>query len=305
MQVLTTLLAIVTPITAIVKHDGKGQPHPMHRRQLPVLGLGVLASPSPIAAVTTASSLTLTISSYSFQTTVIQVPVATVCPDTPATSAVFSFLPVSSMVSMAGLNGTQTLSSNTIRYPPGQVNTTASLPNGSTTVFLSAVSTAVISAFVSSSATPSSANVGAASARIILDKNGCQTIFSEKTTALCTTTVRPAGMLPVPITDCSQWVTFSSQRLDACSANPTPSPSDSKSGGGSIEFYLGHWYDLARGAVPNHVQVLDCVPGSMGLDCVTSSESWDVVASTTTRTGTSVASFVGVSSRSPCFSLLC
>ncbi len=285
MQVLT-IMAVAAPITASVKHNGKGQPHALHRRQLPGLGLGVLASPSPGSTIPTPLSATATISSYAFPTTVVQVPVATVCPDTPATSAIFSILPVSSLISMAGLNGTQEDGRSTTQYLSVHVNATAFLPNGSSTVFLSASSTAVIPAFMSSPATLPNAAIGAETARIVLDKNGCQTIYSEKTTALCTTTVRPAGMLPVPITDCNQWVTFSSQRLDVCSGSPPPSPSNSEAVGGPIEFYLAHWYDLDRGAVPNHVQVQDCVPGSTGLNCVTSSESWDVVTSTTTSTGT-------------------
>ena len=286
MQVLIALLALAAPITASVKHEGRDHLHPMQRRQ--VQGLGVLASPAPAAAVTAASSITPTMSSYVFPSTVIQVPVATVCPDTPASSAIFPMLSVSSM--MASYNATPGSTNQTMSYIPVQVNATALLPNGSTTVFLSASSTVVHA--TTSAASLSDDASGTDTARIIMGNNGCQTVFSATTTTLCSTIIHPAGTLPVPITDCDQWITFSSQKLDACS---TAAASNSAAVAGPVAYYVAHWYDLIQGPIPNHVQVEDCLPKSTGSDCVTSSESWDVVASTTTSTGTSVASFSGVS----------
>ena len=282
------MLALVAAfVEASIKHDGKEHIHPVQRRQIP--GLGVLASPSPAM---TASIFVPTISTYLFSTTVIQIPVATVCPDTPPVSAAFSVLPVSSLVSMAALNTTQD-SNNTLSYIPIQVNATALLPNGNTTVFLSASSTATsLSTSISLSSTDTA---GVETARVILDSNGCQTLYSALTTSYCSTTIKPAGMLPVSITDCNQWITFSSQRLGGCSSTSMPAPSSSGAADGPVAFYVVHWYDLVQGDIPNQVQVEDCLPKSTGLDCVTSSESWDVVSSTTTSTGTSVASFVGVS----------
>jgi hypothetical protein len=137
-----------------------------------------------------------------------------------------------------------------------------------------------------------------------LDSNGCQTVYSAKTTSLCTTTVRPAGMIPVPVTDCDQWVTFSSQTLDGCSTDAAPSSPSFAAADCPMAYYLAHWYDLAQDTIPDNVRVQDCPLGSVGSDCATSSESWEVVTSTTTSTGTTVASFTGVSLLAPRFRTL-
>jgi len=100
-------------------------------------------------------------------------------------------------------------------------------------------------------------------------------------------------MIPVSITDCNQWATFSSQRLDACFTDSSPTPSSFGAPDGPMAYYLAHWYDLMHGSIPNHVRVEECLPESTGSDCATSSESWDVVTSTATTTGTRVVSFVG------------
>ncbi|EXJ64333.1 hypothetical protein A1O7_00669 [Cladophialophora yegresii CBS 114405] len=333
MQVLAILLALAAPMAASRKHEGKDHLHPAQRRQ--VQGLGALVSPRPATAILitaspahftqtpTTAAVTPTISSYVFPTTVIQEPVATVCPDTPASSALFSILPVSSLVSAVALasNATRgsaiTTNDTTTRYIPTQVNATALLPNGSTTVFLSAATTAAISSNTGDDETTTPASVAISSntddetapARIILDSNGCQTVYSAKTTAWCSTTIKPPGMIAVSVTDCDQWVTFSSQRLDACGteAAPTAVPTSvaaADDAGGPprpVAYYLAHWYDLVQGAIPNHVQVQNCVQGSGSgsmapaseWDCATSRESWDVVTATTTSTGTSVVSFAG------------
>ncbi|OCT53788.1 hypothetical protein CLCR_09802 [Cladophialophora carrionii] len=307
MQVLTILLALAAPTAASKKHEGKDHLHPAQRRQ--VQGLGVLASPAPATAIVTTPSVTPTISSYVFPSTVIQEPVATVCPDTPASSAIFSILPVSSLVFAAeSSNATRALTNHTTRYIPIQVNATALLPNGSTTVFLSATTTAPRPPFSASpeaisSHTGDDTTGAAATARIILDSNGCQTVYSARTTTWCSTTVKPAGMIAVSVTDCDQWITFSSQRLDACSTEAAAAAAPTVPGLGDdaaaadgrppMAYYLAHWYDLVQGAIPNRVQVQNCLPGSTAWDCATSSESWDVVTSTTTRTGTTVASFAG------------
>lgn len=285
---LVTLLALAAAVTADGKHLGKDHLHPMQRRQ--VQGLGELASPAPAAGVSITSAIAPIISSYVFSTTVMQVPVATVCPDTPASSAMFSILPLSSLASVEGSNATGNATSGTSHIPI-QVNATALLPNGSTTIFLSASST-TIRANATSATLPAASN-DSDTARIIMDSNGCQTVFSASTTTWCSTTVSPAGILPVPVTDCDQWVTFSSQRLDACSTTASSSPSGAAAADGPVAYFVAHWYDLIQGPIPHHVQVEDCLPKSTGLDCITSSESWDVVSATTTSTGTSVASFSG------------
>ncbi|OAP59170.1 hypothetical protein AYL99_06468 [Fonsecaea erecta] len=286
MAILLLLIALAAPITSIRQHEGRAHFHPKERRQQPVSpfqGLGVLATSAPVAAASTTASTTPTISSYVFPTTVIQVSVATVCPDTPASSAIFPILPVSSLASVVGANTTQGWITNSSTYMPIRVNVTALLPNGNTTVFLSTSTTQVLPTTTTVTTPP----LGPETARIVLDKNGCQTVYSAKTTAWCSTTVQAAGLLPVPVTDCDQLVTFSSQRLGGCSTT-TPGSSPFGSSLSPVEtnepmaFYVAHWYDLIRGPIPSVVQVQDCLPLSTGWNCITSSESWDVVTATST-----------------------
>ncbi|EXJ55023.1 uncharacterized protein A1O5_12762 [Cladophialophora psammophila CBS 110553] len=295
MEALLLLIALAMPIISTKQHEGRAHSHFKERRQQPnspVEGLGVLATLAPAPAVTTTPSIKATMSSYVFPTMVIQEPIATVCPDTPASSAIFSILPISSLASTVGSNTTQGLITNSSMYLPIRVNATALLPNGSTTIFLSTSTTRVLP--TTSLAIPAIDSGGAETARIVLDKNGCQTVYSAKTTTWCSTTVQPAGMLPVPITDCNQYVTFSSQNLDGCSTTSSSgslslfAPPDMNE---PVVFYAAHWYDLMKGPIPNIVEVQNCA--STGWNCITSSESWAVVTTTTTRTGTSVASFAG------------
>ncbi|KIV79187.1 hypothetical protein PV11_06759 [Exophiala sideris] len=308
-----------------IRHDGRAHNHPRPRQDASTssaaqVGAGTTtealpwettpsASPnamssSPTNITTTDSSVSnVTMSSYTFPTTVIQVAIATVCPDTPSSSAALPIIPIPS----SSLNGTNST------IPPILVNATALLPNGSTTVFLSTTTTPpsiTVNATATNTSIPTSIghtelDGGGATARIIFNSDGCQTVYSAKTTSICSTTIHPAGILPVAITDCNQWVTFSSAPLDGCSVSSgaadtaTAIPtSDAASVGPSITgptaFYVAHWYDLTQASgVPGFVEVQDCLPLSTGLSCMTSSESWSVVRSTVTQTGTSLAAFSG------------
>jgi len=300
MEILTVLVALVAPITAIdgpVKHNGKVHIHLKRQAEpnFPAAGGGVLVSSIP--ASTNVAFNIPTISSYAFPMTVMQAPVATVCPDTPSASAIFPILPVPAMASMAGINSTH----NKTGYLPVLVNATAFLPNGSSTVFLSASIPSILRATTSSVA--SNEVFAGETARIVLGRNGCQTMFSTITTTWCSTTIQPAGMLPVPITDCDQFVTFSSENLDGCGASsfhPTAGSGPAASGWvsptvtGPVAIFAAHWYDLIQGPIPNLVQVQDCLPASTSLYCLTSSEIWTVEETMSTSTGMSVASFSGV-----------
>jgi hypothetical protein len=228
MQALTSLLALFAPVTASVKHDGRDHRHPLHRRQHGLMSLSVASDPPMTSAVAGLPPLGApTISSYVFPTTVIQVPIATVCPDTPSSSAAFSILPVSSM-----------LASKSTGWVSIQVNATALLPNGSPTVFLSATSTTSLLA-PSTSPAPTDA-FDDETARIVMGKNGCQTVYSAVTSQWCSSIIEPAGILPVTVTECDQMVTFSSQRFDACSTTATPSPSSLSATHGPMAYYLAH-----------------------------------------------------------------
>lgn len=287
----------------------------------------MLKSPLPSSPLAFSSlSSVPTLSSYLFPTTVIQVPIATVCPDTPASSALFSMLTLPPLSSMQGTDSTNSsrvgVAMNATNYLPIRVNATALLPNGSTTVFLSTSTTSVarlVSPTTNSTSSASSSIINdttsspsaAETARIVLDHNGCQTVYSALTTRHCSTTIQPAGILPVPITDCDQWVTFSSDRFaDACSTTasaaedtsttiPEPEPESESSSttiSGPAAFYAAHWYDFLHGPVPTLVRVEDFVPAPSGSSsCLTSSEFWSVATSTLTSTTTTVASFQGVS----------
>ncbi|KAL2405681.1 hypothetical protein ABEF95_001858 [Exophiala dermatitidis] len=369
------------------------------------------------------------IPSYQFPTTVLQIPVATICPpdsdsqttsgpgSTSSSSLSWTLIslspwPTSGPLSPDATNGSSSVVDNgttnidTTTTNAGAtsgdkigatapsliqlVNATAILPNGSTTVFLSTTTTTTtprLSSSSSSSPLPTSSILAAtagtnsttqehpdsesdpdtasASARIIMDDQGCQTIYSALTTRYCSTTLPPpaVGVVPVVVSECDQWVTFSSEtRRDmTCSTigtvsasvasapataaaaasssagasasatgpSPTLSPTTGSELGLGMTFYAAHWYDLAqvqdqqslKGAVvPSIVRVEECGPATTGtsngsevatgstttimnvsggadqdqtLNCLTSTESWQLITSTTTRIGISVASFSG------------
>ncbi|KAK4940324.1 hypothetical protein LTR10_019540 [Elasticomyces elasticus] len=313
-QTFSILTALAASITA-TRHDGKAHNHPRPRQDdstlssIPsgnVIGvptttvdLNAMSSSTTNITTTEPSGPNATMSSYVFSTTVIQVPIATVCPDTPSSSAAFPIIPIPS----SSINGTNST------IPPTLVNATALLPNGSTTVFLSTTTTPPSTTLDATSnpipTATTDSDGGGATARIIFNSDGCQTVYSAKTTSICSTTIHPAGILPVTVTDCNQWVTFSSAPLDGCSASSgatdtaTAMPtSDTASVGPSITgptaFYVAHWYDLAQApGIPAFVEVEDCLPLSTGLSCMTSMESWSVVRSTAVQTGTSLAAFSG------------
>ncbi|EXJ92442.1 hypothetical protein A1O3_00993 [Capronia epimyces CBS 606.96] len=344
MELFSWLLALAAPIAAIdaalIKHDGKAHVHPRPRQaepNSPVEGVGVLGTPvvalsSSLHTYASSSAPVVTISSYQFPTTVMQIPVATVCPDTPASSAAFSILPLSWSSRTSASTSTPTAagaSPSASDHLPVQVNATVLLPNGIARVFTStrASSSSSLVVFASRPAetdtdTDADGFAGIETARIVMDSNGCQTVYSAITTTWCSTTIQPAGMLPVFVSDCDQWVTFSSDRLDGgCSststststtpgtvsisgrmgASSTPSTltsdsiPDSAPPGvtGPVAFYAAHWYELVQRPIPNLVQVQECLVDFESESCMTSSERWDVVTWTSTSTGTTVASFSG------------
>jgi hypothetical protein len=250
----------------------------------------------------------------------------------PATSnnqsSMSTLMTTTTTASSAGLGISGGDGTTATDYLPVQVNATAVLADGRTTVFLSTSPTtssapARAPAPPSSSSSSSSGTMAAAGnngtnadsvltggsgddggdegdneantdnendmdmARIIFDPSGCQTIYSPVMTQICSTTVKPGGgMVPVQVTDCDQWVTFSSElapRLagDDCSATPTTATAAATAaiatataddagacagttGGGGGEsastpttttttataayYYAAHWYDLAATA---------------------------------------------------------
>lgn len=347
MTILSILIAPLSAYGSAIRHSGRSHPHPKVQAHQEAEGNGSGVGlyelvpppivPEPVSSSTHTPDVTFqdsilpvnipmstgmedqptptnipTISHYAFPTTVIQIAVASNCPDTPSSSAIFPLL----STDLASYNATNTMetSSPTItNYVPVYVNATAFLPNGSSTVFLS-LSSPTATTTLEPTELPS-----ADTARIVQDSNGCQTVYTAATITVCSTTIRPPGMLAVPVTDCDQWITFSSQKLGGdCSStdytvlqtvkSPTlgplagplsPSPTPSPRITGPVVFYAAHWYELVEHPVPRLVRVENCLH-DMGISsiCQTSSEAWNVVYNTRIITTSSVASFSGVSRRS-------
>ncbi|KAK5940078.1 hypothetical protein PMZ80_007496 [Knufia obscura] len=159
--------------------------------------------------------------SPSAASTTVQVPIATVCPanGTPESSAPFE--PVSLP--------TVTLSDVTDSI----VAASAPMPDGSMTTFASrarrqdaAVGAQLAAAITLPGGIMARPLVGEQpdAGQLVVGSDGCQTLFSPTTTAVCSTVVSPAGLPPVTITDCDQYITFSSETLFTCVQTPTYSP---------------------------------------------------------------------------------
>ncbi|KIW15355.1 hypothetical protein PV08_05401 [Exophiala spinifera] len=313
--------ALLPPVSAFFRYDGKSHNHPNHPRPrqaanhdggqqnpsspqvspIPTSPGGFDAEetlspqdPGTMSTVALSSVVVVPIytaanwtgSSYVFPTTVVQVPVATLC-RVSAEGPFFTMAPTSN-TTVTEINSSSSSSSSsnsnnnmvTDYYLPVQVNATATLPGGRTTVFLSTSSTRIARTMTSTSSSGNGEtkkedreDTGASvadddMARIILDPSGCQTVYSPLTTQACITTVNPGvGMLPVQVTDCGQWVTFSSERLCGCTSSSPNGAGDYVTAETSImlladgeaeattsasaarvtdpmAFYAAPWYDL-------------------------------------------------------------
>ncbi|KPI37261.1 uncharacterized protein AB675_1497 [Cyphellophora attinorum] len=95
------------------------------------------------------------------------------------------------------------------------VSATAVLPDGSHTTFASTAAP-LKHRQAEKSAQPTG------EARIALGDNGCQTLFAPRVTAICSTTISPVGIPEVTVTDCEQWVTFSSDTKICPTYYPPP-----------------------------------------------------------------------------------
>ena len=329
------------------------------------------------------------LSSYIFPTTVLQIPVATVCPypshysvnGTTASNAsssnrlapnipAFAYITFPSLISPVlnisnSTNGTNT---NLIPLLPSAnptvtaYNATVHLPNGQTTTFLSrtlatpdtnnvplipgATVDPRLTAYEPDLAEPTSstaaATVSAAygatgdQGRIVQGDDGCQTLFSALTTSVCSTSVAVGGgvglgpVVQIPVTDCGQWVRFSSASAlapAACSSTTTATIAgvgrrddslvgDVVDSGATTAYFAALWHDLVRAqasgtvqGVPRVVSVETCLENdSGGIGSATescwyaSTEMWTLSSVTKTKVVTSVASFSGVSLH---FSSLC
>jgi hypothetical protein len=293
-------------------------------------GLGGPASPPMTSVDAVRSNGRARITSFAppvFPSAVLQIPFYTICPDTPgylnATSSVANATAPYSNLTAAG-NATDYLPL-ALSAIPVPINATVLLSNGSYTTFSSqSLSRPASPLSTSTSITP------APDARIILGTNGCQILYSALTTQICSTVITRGGQVPISVTDCSQWVTFSSSSATValtcnCANIPatnvptaptsperqivsgelvsetiTPAADSGISAGLGlgITFYAAPWYEIAGGLVPGLVQVANC-PDNSGNNCSTASESWSVSTSTSTTTSTRTLQYAGVSHSLP------
>ena len=277
--------------------------------------------------VSNPSSVPSSITSYAFPSIVIQVPVATICPDDSNTLSLFSVnvtdYPTPTLVPSINPGGPI-------------INATVILPNNTTSTFLTTSSSALATSAPASPSTPSDA------ARIIQGSDGCQTIYAPTTTTICSTVVQLVGIPAATVSDCDQYITFSSEaaaNTDAClgaagialaevtsvglgamsvtTVPNMPSPATEATSNAAVAgvteapqymydaaimspgtYYAAPWHDVAKGGVPSLVRAEICSALSSdtaSVGCVTAIESWSV--STVMVPGTSVAtrSFEGVS----------
>ena len=313
--------------------------------------------------------------SYIFPTTVLQIPVATVCPfssnngtkgttpsnptsDSRFAPSIPAFAYISFPPSLNLSNSTNSTNTNLTLIPASSDPTvtaytaTVNLPNGQSTTFLSRTlatpgtiniplvpGTALDPSLTAyeSALSPSTTLTSAADAasvdqgRIVQGDDNCQTLFSALTTSVCSTTVVVGGgvglgpVTQVPVTDCAQWVRFSSAEALASTTDGCSSASaavtgvrrrdestigDGADSGTPTAYYAALWQDLvavqASGTavgVPRVVSVETCVDNDNGggvqeatESCWgTSTELWTLSSVTRTKVVTSVAGFSGVS----------
>ena len=286
-------------------------------------GFGGAGAPSMASmSAASASNSQSTIDPFAspvFPITVIQVPIYTICPDAPGntnlTSAISPNATAQYSNAVAGGNATQRTSATPIPF-----NATTLLSNNS--------SPAIPSSTLPTT-TPTLNQAAVPNARIILNPNGCQTLYSASTTQICSKIITRGGQLPITVSDCSQWVTFSSSTLTSALPSPTAtavcncpntpvatqllggngsgdendnavssnstllpihtSPNATNGNNNGIAFFAAPWHIIAAGAIPDVVQVVS------GNNNNTSSERWSVSTSTKVVTGVKTVRFEGVS----------
>jgi hypothetical protein len=154
----------------------------------------VTAVPIPVPTADPLSKSTALLMVYAisktFPITVTQIPVATICPANYSRHLPIPF-------TASPINATNPLNSTKSLHP--LLNTTASFPNA--LGYLPTPANASMTSPIATLADPS--------ARIIFGNNGCQTLYTPVTTAICSTILPMGGQLPISVTDCGQWVTFS------------------------------------------------------------------------------------------------
>lgn len=186
-----------------------------------------------------------------------------------------------------------------------------------------------VSVTAAASASAAVSGVSDGNARVDVGSDGCQTLFTPTVKAVCETTISPLGIPVVTVTECEQWVTFSSETLAGLTASmPTVVPVVEATAGaekrqegagttgavvsgtallplpaaepsqGPGTYYAVKWYDAARGGVPASVRAVECwnddVVGGGGA-CTTWEERWSETQVVTTVTEEIPITYSGVS----------
>lgn len=128
------------------------------------------------------------------------------------------------------------------------------------------------------------------------DGSGCSTLYTRKSSAICSTALSGLGSLPISVTDCGQSVTFSTstgaQRVPTTAISSDP-VEQGKPFGERLAYFVAPWYDIAHGQVPERVLVENCVRVVGGEACGKVTESWRVVNQTTSINVTQSIAFEG------------
>jgi hypothetical protein len=129
-------------------------------------------------------------------------------------------------------------------------------------------------------------------------------LYTRTSSAICSTVLSGLGSIPISVTDCGQFITFST------SAGSEPAPTAAipnhhvEQGalmGERLAYFVAPWYDITAGQVPSNVLAHNCGVGRTFEEvCATKTESWSVVNQTTsievTRSIAFERSVTGVSS---------
>ena len=254
---------------------------------------------------------------YIFPSSIVQVAVATICPDTPSASLINATATLHNGSSTIYLSTTPTPIS---LHSPISVCYPDTDPNCASTFSITHIPLPDPTTSSNASNTVNSSILANPTARILLDSNGCQTIYAPAYTAICRTTVKLIGIPDVTVSECDQMVTFSSNNI-GCASTTDAEPITTSAGTGlptitptahAGTYYAAHWVDVARGGVPaGNVVVEECedaAAATMGVACETFTERWYESSITGLVRSESVGVFSGVSFFSypfPSLSMLC
>lgn len=113
----------------------------------------------------------------------------------------------------------------------------------------------------------------------------CTTLLLPTTAAICNTVLTGMGQAPIPVTDCEQWVTFSS---DVGCGSPTAATTPVET-----TYFLAPWQTIAAGMFPVEVSVEACQGVLPQQTCMEGMEVWSLTEATRGVIGTTTVSFEG------------